>query len=134
MINLNHYRNELLVGLSFLVMLLAFFYKNTQIDSQAEQLFAMKQEVRDFKELVAHKRVWGDKGLSKKIDKLHTVVPASKVTWHKKGKKLTAHYNGLTPKELNKMMTKLMSLAVQITKLDIMREGENYSVECKCKW
>jgi len=132
--NLNHYRNELIVGLSFVLMLLAFLYKNGQISSQAEQLFMMKQEVRDFKEMLAHKRIWGDKGLSKKIDKLQSVVPVSKVTWSKKGKKLTAHYNSLTSKELNKMMTKLMSLAVQITELDIVRVGENYNVECKCKW
>ena len=132
--NLNQYRNELIVGLAFMLMLMAFFYKNAQISSQAEQLFTMKQEVRDFKEIIAYKRVWGDKGLSKKIDKLQTIVPASKITWSKKGKKLTARYSGLTPKELNKMMTKLMSLPVQIAGLDIARVGENYNVECKCKW
>lgn len=132
--NLNQYRNELIVGLSFLLMLMAFFYKNAQLSSRAEELFAMKQEVRNFKEIIAYKRVWGDKGLSKKIDKLQSVVPVSKVAWSKKGKKLTARYMELTPKELNKMMTKLMSLAVQITQLDISRSGENYNVECKCKW
>ncbi|OQX49585.1 MAG: hypothetical protein B5M46_04930 [Epsilonproteobacteria bacterium 4484_20] len=77
--NLNQYRNELIVGLAFMLMLMAFFYKNAQISSQAEQLFTMKQEVRDFKEIIAYKRVWGDKGLSKKIDKLQTIVPASKL-------------------------------------------------------
>ena len=132
--NLNHYRNELIVGFSFILVLIAFFYKNTQVSSQAEQLFAMKQEVRDFKEIIAYKKIWGDKGLSKKIDKLQTVVPSSKVRWSKKGKKLTARYVGLTPKELNKIMTKLMSLAVQITELDIAKSGENYNMECKCKW
>ena len=132
--NLKHYRNELIVLLSFILMLAAFFYKNAQVASQAEQLFSMKQEVRNFKEIIAYKRLWGDKGLSKKIDRLKTVVPASKVTWSKKGKKLTARYSGLTPKELNKMMTKLMSLPVQIAGLDIARVGENYNVECKCKW
>jgi len=132
--NLNHYRNELIVGLSFILVLIAFFYKNTQVSSQAEQLFAMKQEVRDFKEIIAYKKIWGDKGLSKKIDKLQTVVPSSKVRWSKKGKKLTARYVGLTPKELNKIMTKLMSLAIQITELDIAKSGENYNMECKCKW
>jgi len=132
--NLRPYRYELAVGLSFLLMLMAFVYKNTQVSSQAEQLFAMKQEVREFKEIIAHKRVWGDKGLSKKIDKLQSIVPASKVTWSKKGKKLTARYKGLSAKELNRLMTKVMSLAVQITELDIAKSGENYNVECKCKW
>jgi hypothetical protein len=117
-----------------MLVLIAFFYKNAQVSSQAEQLFAMKQEVRGFKEIIAYKKIWGDKGLSKKIDKLQTVVPTSKVTWSKKGKKLTVRYVGLTPKELNKIMTKLMSLAVQIIELDIAKSGENYNMECKCKW
>ncbi|BAF70988.1 hypothetical protein [Sulfurovum sp. NBC37-1] len=132
--NLRPYRYELIVGISFFLMLIAFFYKNAQVSSQAEQLFTMKQEVRDFKEIIALKRVWGDKGLSKKIDRLQSIVPVSKVTWNKKGKKLTARYKELTSKELNKLMTKVMSLAVQIIELDISKSGENYNVECKCKW
>ena len=132
--NLRPYRYELLVGLSFLLMLIAFAYKQAQVSSQAEQLFAMKQDVREFKEIIAHKRVWGDKSLSNKIDKLQSLVPASKVSWNKKGKKLTARYKGLSAKELNRLMTKMMSLAVQITELDIAKSGENYNVECKCKW
>ncbi|WP_294957270.1 hypothetical protein [Sulfurovum sp.] len=132
--NLKNYRNELLVGFSFVLMLMAFFYKNAQISSQAEQLFAVKQEVREFKEIIAHKRIWGDKGLFKKVDKLKNVVPASKMTWNKKGKKLTANYKDLTPKELNKLMAKLMSMAVQIVELNIKKSGDNYNMECKCKW
>ena len=132
--NLRIYRYELIVVFSFLLLLMAFFYKNAQISTQAEQLFAMKQEVRDFKEIIAQKRIWADKGLSKKIDKLHSIVPVSKVTWSKKGKKLTARYKSITAKELNKLITKMMSLAVQIVTLDIVKSGENYNVECKCKW
>ncbi|AKF23995.1 hypothetical protein YH65_00140 [Sulfurovum lithotrophicum] len=132
--NLRIYRYELIVGISLFVMLIAFFYKNTQISSQAEQLFAMQQEIREFKEIIALKRIWGDKGLSKKTDKLKSIVPQPKVTWSKKGKKLTARYKDLSAKELNRLMTKMTSLAVQITELDIARSGENYNVECKCKW
>jgi len=132
--NLRPYRYELIVGISFFLMLITFFYKNAQVSSQEEQLFAIKQEVRDFKEIIALKRVWSDKGLSKKIDKLQSIVPVSKVTWNKKGKKLTARYKGVTAKELNKLMTKMMSLAVQIIELDITKSGENYNLECKCKW
>jgi len=131
---LNRYRNEIIVGLSFLLMIFSFFYKNTQVSLQAEKLFEMKQEVRDFKEIIVLKRIWNSKALSGKIDKLKMIVPVSKVKWSKKGKKLTARYNGLTPKELNKVMTKLMSLAVQIIELNIAKSGVNYNMECKCKW
>jgi len=132
--NLHHYRNEWMVAAAFLLMIAAFFYKDAQVSSQAEVLFAMKQEVKEFKEILALKRVWSDKSLSKKVDKLKNIVPVSKVTWSKKGRKLTIKYKSLTSKELNKMMTKLMSLAVRIDELKITGSGEKYHVECKCKW
>ncbi len=132
--NLNRYRNELIVLVSFILMLSAFFYKNSQIDKQAQQLFEMKHSVKDFKEIIALKRIWGDKGLSKKIDKLKSIVPVSKVSWSKKGKKLTAHYSNLTPKELNKLVTRAMNLAVQIISFKITRSGDTFNVEFKCKW
>ena len=132
--SLKQYRYEFIVGFSFLLMLAAFFYKNAQVSSQAEQLFMMKQDIREFKEIIAQKRIWGDKRLSNKINKLQVIVPATKIMWSKKGKKLTARYKDLSAKELNKVMTKMMSLAVQIIELDITKSGGNYNVECKCKW
>jgi len=132
--NLRSYRNELVVGLSFLLMIFAFIYKNEQISSQAEKVFMMKQSVIELKEIIEYKRIWGDKGLTKKIDKLKNIVPSSKITWSKKGKKLTVKYKDLTPKELNKLMTKILSLAIQIVELDILKSGENYNMEFKCKW
>jgi len=131
---LNYYRNGLIVGISFVLMLIAFFYKNIQLSSQMEQLSVIKQEVRDIKEIIGHKSVWSNKNLSKKVEKLKTMVPVSKVRWNKEGKKVTASYKELTSKELNRIITRLMSLAVQIVKLDIVKSGENYHVECICKW
>jgi hypothetical protein len=132
--NLKLYKNELIVAVTFVLMLFAFLYKNSQVSSQAERLFEIRQSVREFKEIIEHKRIWADKSLSKKIDKFQTVIPVSKGTWTKKGKKLTARLKDISPKELNRFMTKMMSLAVQITELDIKKSGENYNVEFKCKW
>ena len=132
--SLGSYKKELIVLCSFLLMLMAFFYKNGQITSQAERLFEIKQSVKEFKEIIAHKRIWADKGLSRKIEKLHTIVPASKITWSKRGKKLAIRLKEITPKELNRFMTKMLSLAVQIIEIDIKKSGENYNVEFKCKW
>jgi hypothetical protein len=115
-------------------MCLAFFYKETRLSLQEEQLSSIKQEIKDVKKIVALKRVWADRHLSQKIDRLQSIVPASKVKWHKRGKKLTAGYQDLTSKELNKVMTKLMNLPLQITSLNIVRKGENYMMECQCKW
>jgi len=131
---LKRYRNELIVGCSFLVMLTALFYKNTQISLEAEHRMMIKKEMEALREIIAYQKIWADKTLSKKIDRLKTLVSSSKVKWSKKGKKLTVQYKELTPKELNKIMTKLMSLAVQIHTLSIIKSGNHYRLECQCKW
>lgn len=132
--SLKRYQNELVVLLALLLMLGAFFYKNAQISSQAEDAASTKQAVSDFKEIVALKKIWADKKTSKKVEKLKELIPASKVTWSKKSKKVTAVYKELSSKELNKLISKILNLAVVIRQLDIKKTGSSYNVEFKCKW
>ena len=132
--SLKRYQNELVVLLAFLLMLGAFLYKNGQISSQSKDIATTKQAVSDFKEIVALKKIWADKKTSKKVEKLKELIPASKVKWSKKSKKVTAVYEGLSSKELNKLISKILSLAVEIRQLDITKTGSSYHVEFKCKW
>ena len=128
------YRNELIVAVSLLLMLSGLLYKNTQISSGAQEMLSNKHTVREFRELIALQKTWANKNISKKVDKLKKIVPSSKVKWSKKGKKLTAVYKGLDPKELNKLITAILSMAVQIQELKINRNSLSYDVEFKCKW
>ena len=128
------YRNELIVAVSLLLMLSGLLYKNTQISSGAQEMLSNKHTVREFRELIALQKTWANKNTSKKVDKLGKVVPASKVKWSKKGKKLNAVYKGLDSKELNKLITTILSTAVQIQELKINRKSSSYDVEFKCKW
>ena len=132
--NLKRYQNELVVLLAFLLMLAALLYKNGQISSQAEDASSTKQAVSDFREIVTLKKIWADKKTSKKVEQLKELIPASKVTWSKKSKKVTAVYEGLTSKELNKLISKILNLAIVIRELDIKKTGSTYHVEFKCKW
>ena len=132
--SLKRYQNELVVLLAFLLMLGAFMYKNGQISSQAEDAATTKQAVSDFKEIVALKKIWADKKTSKKVEKLKDIIPASKVKWSNKSKKVTASYKGLTAEELNKLVTKILDLPVEIKKLKIQNIASSYDVEFKCKW
>ena len=132
--NLKLYRNELIVALSLALMLSAFIYKNTQISSGAQAMLNTKHTVKEFRELIVLQKAWANKDISKKVDKLKKVIPASKVKWSKKGKKLTAVYNGLDPKELNKLITTILRTAVQIQELKINRNSSSYDVGLKCKW
>jgi hypothetical protein len=115
-------------------MLVAFLYKNGQISSQTENAVNSRYALSELKEIIALKKVWGDKKTSKRVEKLKELVPKSKVVWTKKGKKVTAVYEELSSKELNKLISKILSLAVVITQLDIKKTGSSYRVELKCKW
>jgi len=128
------YKNELIVAVSLVLMLSALLYKNNKISSRAQEMSHHKQTATELKELISLQKIWIDKKVSKKVDKLEKIVPSSKVKWSKKGKKLTAAYKDLDPKELNKLITNILSMAVQIQELKINRNDSSYDVEFKCKW
>ena len=128
------YRNELIVILSLLLLLAALGYKRMAVSSSVENETNTKYAVREFQELISLKKRWADKQISKKVDKLQKVIPQTKVKWQKKGKKLTASYKSLTSKELNKVITTILNIAVQIEFLEIKNNNSSYDVEFKCKW
>ena len=130
----NRYRNELIVILALFLFLSAILYKNSKVSTHIENKSSTKSEVREFKEIIPYKKRWADKNIVKKVDKLKNMLPASKVTWTKKGKKLTASFKGLTSKELNKLITGILNLAIQIELLEIKNNQSDYDVEFKCKW
>jgi hypothetical protein len=115
-------------------MFSTYLYKNDQVSSEAKEIALTKQALTDFREIVVLKKIWADKKISNKVEKLKALIPASKVTWSKKSKKVTAIYKGLSSNELNKLITKILDLAVVIRELDIKKTGTSYDVEFKCKW
>ena len=128
------YQNELIVLFAFVFMFAAYAYKNTQISSLAEQRAGANYSMVEIKEVIALRKIWSDKKMTQKIVKLKMLIPASKVTWRSKNKKLTASYRGLTAKEINKLVTKILNLAVEIQKLQVKNTASSYDVEFKCKW
>jgi len=128
------YRNELMVLLSLLLLIFALLYKSSQTSNSIENRTVTKYAVQEFKQIIAHKKQWADKNIVKKLDKLKKVVPESKVQWKKKGKTLTAQFKGLSAKELNKVVTTILNLVVQIQVLKVKENHSSYDVEFKCKW
>ena len=128
------YQNEFIVLLSVLLLVSSLLYKNTQSANSVENQTVTKYAVREFKQIIAHKKQWADKNIVKKLDKLKQAVPQSKVHWKKKGKTLTANFKELNAKELNKVVTIILNLAVQIQVLEVKEVNGNHDVEFKCKW
>jgi len=129
-----HYRNELIVVASLLFALVAFGYKMKQRSATVEVSQAMETEIATLREIDSLKKIWADKRISEKLDRVRTLIPSSKVKWQKKGKKLTAVFSELKASEINTLVTKFLNIAVQIEFLKIKKRGRSYSMEIRCKW
>ncbi len=128
------YQNELIVLIAFVFMLGAYGYKTAQVSSQAQSLASAKHSVEEIQEVISLQRIWADTKISKKVEKLQTLVPASKIKWSSQNKKVTASYKNLTATELNTLVTKILNVPVEIEKLKIQKVASSYDVEFKCKW
>ena len=132
MTQLKAYKNELIVGIAFLLLMIAFVYKQGKVSGQTDT--SAGTVLQELKEVISLKKIWGDKKTTKKVDKLKTIVAPSKVKWSRKSKKLTASFTNLSNQELNRVIVKIMNLAVEIQKLEVKKLGASYHVEFKCKW
>jgi len=128
------YQNELIVLAAFFLLLVGYGYKSTQVSSQSEMLMEVKRSADEIKDVVALQKIWSDKKIGSKVEKLHTLIPEPKVTWSNKSKKVTATYKELTARELNSLVTKILNLPVEIQTLNIVKKASSYDVEFKCKW
>lgn len=132
--NLERYQSQLIALIAIGVLVGAIFYKYDAFKKQAGASELANNAVLELKEVIALKKIWAESSLTKKVEKLQKIVPKQKVKWTRKKRKLTASFKGLTPQEVNKLIGKIMSLAVEIENLSIQKSGETYSVELKCKW
>lgn len=128
------YQNELIVLIAFVFMLAAYGYKTAEVSSQTSNLAAAKHSVEEIQEVISLKRIWADTKISKKVEKLQTLVPVSKIKWSSQNKKVTASYQKLTATELNTVVTKILNVPVEIETLKIQKVASSYDVEFKCKW
>lgn len=132
--SLERYQNQLIALLAVLILIGAVFYKYDALKNKAGASAQANSAVVELKEVITLKQIWADSHLLKKVKKLRTLVPKEKVKWTRKKKKLTASFNNLSFIEFNKLVGKIMSLAVEIETLNIQKSGKTYSVELKCKW
>jgi len=132
--NWHRYRNELIVAAALLFAVSALFYKHAKRTEMAQANQQMATEFALLQETVSLKKIWGDKQIGKKVDGLKTLVSPSKMVWQKKGRKLHVTLHDLSASEVNKVVTRLLNIPVQVQKLKAEKTGNSYSMEIACKW
>ena len=127
-------KNLLLILASLALLAGGIFFSWSQKKSYKEtykELVETKKEISTIKSL---QRVWGAKGVSKKIHLALSKIPVSKKSILLKRKKVNITFNNLTDKELNYALGKLASLPLQFRELKINKVNDNFNMECLCAW
>jgi hypothetical protein len=126
---------ELILGAALVLALLAFLYRSSQVRNYRSLQTQTESTLAEIREVLDLKRLWNTKGLRSKLDRLRGVVPASSfkvfdIEQHK------AHLKaeGLDGLHLNRLLSRIGGLPVEILSLQIHRQGERYTMECRCKW
>lgn len=128
------YKNELILAFAFLLLVIAFFYKQGVVASQNVASSDASNTLIELKETITLQRIWANKQSTKKVENLRKLLSPSSIKWKRTGKKLTALFSNLSAIELNRMVVKVMNLPVLIEKLDVTKSGTSYTMELKCKW
>lgn len=133
---LQRYRNEIILFLTALFALFAFYYKLSATHYVDENKALIQKQISEIVEIESYKKQWKSKGIANKIKVFKTIVSRSKVKrFSKKSSKLTVSYINLNTNELNKISNKLLNMPIQILKLQIKESSKNkFTMEFTCKW
>jgi len=128
------YQNEIIIAVAFIVMLFGALYKQSVINGQIQKKNTTQSEMIEIQKAVNLKELWASTDTDKSILKLKSLLPDSKVEWKQKGKKLEARFSSLTSNELNRLVSTVLSSAIEIKTFEILHEETYYQVRLGCKW
>ena len=129
------YRNEVIVLAAFLLMAASLLYKYSVVGRLDAVNTEVKTSLAQIGEIIALRKQWGDKKLTKKITMVKNGIAPEKVKLFSiKSRKLSASFKGLNESEVNKIILRLENIAVQLMKLSVKRRDGSYDMEIKCKW
>ena len=136
LMTIQRYKNEIILLLTFLFAIFAFYYKFSASDYVDKNRAVIQKQIREINTIESYKKQWANKGMANKVKLFKTIVPASKVKlFSKKSSKIVASYVNLTSSDLNKITNKLLNMPIQIIKLHVTESSKNkFTMEFRCKW
>ena len=133
---LQRYKNEIILFLTAMFAIFAFYYKLSATNYVNENKAVIQKQISEIVEIESYKKQWKSKGIANKVKIFKRIVPTSKVKiFSKKSTKVTLSYINLNTNELNKISNKLLNMPIQIIKLRIKESSKNkFTMEFTCKW
>ena len=133
MINIR-YKNELILIVSIIFVLSSYVFKHKSFESSQELLHQKQKEFIQLQDVIALQKIWSPKQVSKKLISLKHIIPSEQIRWDKRGTKLTVKFKDINSMQLNKILNKILNIAIQIDYINITKKQDKYTMELKCKW
>jgi len=128
------YKGELIVLASIILVLSSYIFKYKSFESSQELLHQKQQEIVQLQDVISLQKIWSPNKISQKLDTLKHIIPSQQIIWNKRGKKLTVKFKQIDSNQLNKILNKILNIAIQIEYINIKKEQNKYTMELKCKW
>lgn len=133
---LNKYRNEAIIVVSAILLLIAILYSSSMYALYSSKSDEVGSQLSKIKDISVMQKLWKDKNIPKKLENIKAEVEASKIVkFDIQGNKAHIVINDLSGNELNKIVTNdIAKIAVQIVDLSINRSEDKYKLEAHCIW
>ena len=128
-------KNIILIAISTLFLLGAIIFDISKKSEFKNEIKNLKEESIEVKKVAELQNLWKGKGLKSKIEKIiNTIPPSKRENYLVKRSKAEIKLNSLSDKELNRVLSKLAMLPIEFRKLQIVRSGDEFILECTCVW
>ena len=127
-------KNLILITISSIFLIGSIAFSITQKDEFANSLERVKKESFEVNSIASLQQLWKAKGVKSKIQKILNPISSSKKSVIFERSKVDIKLKNLNDKELNRVLTKLSMLPISFKKLQVIRKGEQFSLECLCVW
>jgi len=129
------YRNELMVLVASLFLIIGYIYKNIEVSKLYDTKSEVSKSIDDISDIVALQKQWDGKKIKGKLEKIKRNISSDNIkSFNIKSRKMEAIFKNLTAKQMNRIFIKIENLAVQIILIKVTKNGDTYKMEVKSKW
>jgi len=128
------YKNELLVLVSIIFLIGSYIFKTDALNTSVQSLHETQSSLVELQEAVSLEKIWSPKDIKSKLKSLRSMVSEENIQWKQRGKKISIKFIDISSDKLNKILNKVLNIAIQIEEMKIIRDKDKYTMELKCKW
>ena len=128
-------RNLIALAAATLFLVVSIFFSYSQKSSLEVESAKIAKDIKEVKYIQDLQNLWKGKGTKRKVESVINSIVASKIERSniKRGK-ADIKLNAMSDKEINRVLTKLAMLPISFKRLQIVRSGDEFILECLCVW